>query len=81
MKNDAQRLAAVMTFRALTASVARVCVAEVLDLWAEDTKAFSSLSTESNHVSRISGRFAGSSTLGAQRRGPSLRDSAAPKDW
>jgi len=52
-KKDAQRLAAEMTVRAPTASVARVSVSEMLDLWAENTKASWSPSTESNQLSRI----------------------------
>ena len=52
-KRDAQRLAAQMTVKAPTASVARVSVSEMLDLWAENPKASWSPSTESNQLSRI----------------------------
>jgi integrase len=52
-KKDAQRLAAEMTVRAPTASVARVSVSEMLDLWAESTKATWAPSTEVNQLSRI----------------------------
>ena len=52
-KKDAQRLAAEMTVRAPTASVARVSVFEMLDLWAENTKATWAPSTEVNQLSRI----------------------------
>jgi integrase len=52
-KKDAQRLVAEMTVRAPTASVARVTVSEMLDLWAENAKASWSPSTESNQLSRI----------------------------
>jgi hypothetical protein len=38
-KKDAQRLAAELTVKAPAASVARVSVSEMLDLWAENTKA------------------------------------------
>ncbi len=52
-KKDAQRLAAELTVKAPAASVARVSVSEMLDLWAENTKASLSPSTESNQLSRI----------------------------
>jgi integrase len=52
-KKDAQRLAAEMTRRAPTAAVARVTVAEMLDLWVENARDSWAPSTGENQLSRI----------------------------
>ncbi|MHB8378739.1 MAG: tyrosine-type recombinase/integrase [Acidimicrobiales bacterium] len=52
-KKDAQRLAAEMTVRAPTASLARVSVSEMLDLWADNARSTWSPSSEQNQLSRI----------------------------
>jgi integrase len=52
-KKDAQRLAAELTVKATTASGRQVTVSQMLDLWAENTRASWSPSTESNQLSRI----------------------------
>ena len=54
-KKDAQRVAAEMTLRAPTASVARVTVAEMLDLWAETMRGSWAPQTERDQLSRIRG--------------------------
>lgn len=52
-KKDAQRLAAELTLRRPTAAVARVTVAEMLDLWAETMRGTWAPQTERDQLSRI----------------------------